>query len=98
MALLPGRASHLSARLLAACLAVAAAAPALAQQAPTPPAAAPAAPADPVLATVNGQPIHLSELNAAAEPLPPQARQMPPQQLYPMLLAQMIDSKALQIE
>jgi peptidyl-prolyl cis-trans isomerase C len=66
----------------------------------TPGAAAPAAaaPADPVLATVNGQQIHMSDLNAAAETLPAQARQLPPQQLYPMLLSQLIDSKALLLQ
>ncbi|HVZ09845.1 peptidylprolyl isomerase [Rhodopila sp.] len=81
-----------------------------AQQAPTlraptpqtpakPPAAGTAtAPADPVLATVDGEPIHMSDLNMAAETLPAQARQLPPQQLYPMLLSQLVDSKALLIE
>ncbi|HEX2940780.1 MAG TPA: peptidylprolyl isomerase [Rhodopila sp.] len=53
---------------------------------------------DPVVATVNAQPIHLSDLKAAAELLPPQARNMPPQQLYPMLLNQLIDAQALLIE
>ena len=67
--------------------AITAARPALAQTDP-----------DPVLAKVNGQPIHLSELKAAAETLPPQARQMPPQQLYPLLLDQLIDAQALLIE
>jgi len=62
--------------------------------APTPASAA----ADPVLATVNGQPIHMSELNIAAETLPAQARAMPPQQLYPMLLEQLIDARALLLE
>ncbi len=68
----------------------------------TPPAASPAPAAspvpaagtkaaDPVLATVDGAPIHMSDLNAAAETLPPQARSMPPQQLYPMLLQQLVD-------
>jgi peptidyl-prolyl cis-trans isomerase C len=61
------------------------------------PASAQADP-DPVLAKVNGQAIHLSELKAAAETLPPQARQMPPQQLYPLLLDQLIDAQALLIE
>ena len=51
--------------------------------------------ADPVLAKVDGQDIHFSDLKAAAETLPPQARAMPPQQLYPMLLEQMIDAQAL---
>jgi peptidyl-prolyl cis-trans isomerase C len=54
--------------------------------------------ADPVLAKVNGQAIHFSDLKAAAETLPPQARSMPPQQLYPMLLDQLIDAQALLVE
>ena len=54
--------------------------------------------ADPVLAKVNDQAIHLSDLRAAAETLPPQARAMPPQQLYPMLLDQLIDAQALLVQ
>jgi peptidyl-prolyl cis-trans isomerase C len=54
--------------------------------------------ADPVLAKVNGQAIHFSDLKAAAETLPAQARSMPQQQLYPMLLDQLIDAQALLIE
>ncbi len=54
--------------------------------------------ADPVLAKVNDQVIHLSDLKTAAETLPPQARTMPPQQLYPMLLDQLIDAQALLVE
>jgi peptidyl-prolyl cis-trans isomerase C len=53
---------------------------------------------DPILAKVNGQAIHMSELKAAAETLPPQARQMPPQQLYPLLLDQLIDAQALLLQ
>ena len=53
---------------------------------------------DPILAKVGGQDIHLSDLKSAAETLPPQARAMPPQQLFPMLLEQMIDAQALLIE
>ncbi|MGD0107577.1 MAG: peptidylprolyl isomerase [Rhodopila sp.] len=53
---------------------------------------------DPVLATVNGQPIHASDLKTAAESLPPQARSMPPQQLYPLLLDQLVDAQALLVE
>ncbi len=53
---------------------------------------------DPVLATVNGQPIHLSDVKEATGSLPPQARSMPPQQLYPMLLEQLIDARALLIQ
>ena len=55
-------------------------------------------PADPVLATVNGQAIHFSDVRDAAEQLPPQARSMPPQQLFPLLLDQLIDARALLIE
>ena len=54
--------------------------------------------ADPVLAKVNGEAIHLSDLKAIAETLPAQARSMPPQQLYPMLLTQLIDARALLIQ
>jgi peptidyl-prolyl cis-trans isomerase C len=56
------------------------------------PAAQPAA--DPVLAKVNGDPIRMSDLQEAAQSLP-QARNMPPQQLIPILLEQLIDAKAL---
>jgi peptidyl-prolyl cis-trans isomerase C len=54
--------------------------------------------ADPVLAKVNGQVIHFSDLKAAAETLPPQARGLPPQQLYPLLLDQLVDARALLVE
>jgi peptidyl-prolyl cis-trans isomerase C len=53
---------------------------------------------DPVLATVNGQPIRLSDVKDAAATLPPQARAMPPQQLYPLLVEQLIDARALLIQ
>jgi peptidyl-prolyl cis-trans isomerase C len=53
---------------------------------------------DPVLATVNGQPIHMSDVKEATASLPPQARMMQPQQLYPMLLEQLIDARALLIQ
>ena len=75
---------------------------------PKPPAAAPAAPAapakppaqaaqpalkDPVVATVNGQPIRLSELEVAQQSLPQQYRNMPLQAVFPALLDRIIDSK-----
>jgi len=78
--------------LAASCLA----APALAQSsAPvaTAPAAGPAG--DPVLATVNGMPIHMSDVQAAANNLPAQLQQLPPNQLFPLLVNQQIDRKAL---
>ncbi len=70
------------------------------------PAAAPAAPAaksapqlsapaakDPVVATVNGQPIYLSELEIAQQALPPQFRSMPLASVFPALLDRIADSK-----
>ncbi len=85
-------------RLTAAALALLAAPACLAAaQAQTPPAApAPqAAPADPVVARVGDQVVHLSDLSTAAQDLPEQLRGMPATMLYPMLLNQAIDSKAL---
>ncbi len=89
MPIFPDCSSRAPARLLAAVALLGAAwsLPALAQADP-----------DPVLAKVNGQPIHMSDLKIAAESLPPQARGLPPQQLYPMLLDQLIDAQALLIE
>ncbi len=71
--------------------------PAHAQSAPAPTAApaAPARPADPVLARVNGADIRMSDLSVLAQNLPEEARQLPPAQLYPQLLDQAIDGKAL---
>jgi peptidyl-prolyl cis-trans isomerase C len=62
------------------------------------PAAGAAVPhTDPVIAKVDGQEIHVSDLNEAAQNLPENMRQMPPTMLYPMLLDQMIDRDALVI-
>ena len=60
---------------------------------------APAAPANsnPVVASVNGLPIHMSDIQADAQNLPPQAQQLPPQQLLPLLVNQEVDRKALLI-
>jgi peptidyl-prolyl cis-trans isomerase C len=84
---------HVSAIILAASLL---AMPAFAQ---TPPAAAPAAstPANPdtVIATVNGVAIHLSDVQAAATNLPAQMQQLPPDQLFPLIVNQLIDRQAL---
>lgn len=63
---------------------------AFAQSAP-----APTAPSDPVVATVNGLAIHVSDLNNDAQNLPPQAQQLPREQLFQALLNQEIDRKAL---
>jgi peptidyl-prolyl cis-trans isomerase C len=78
--------------------------PAMAQVAPAtptptlPPAAAAAAPADPIIAKVNDHAIRQSDVKAASETLPENARGMPPQVLLPMLLDQVIDGQALLIE
>jgi peptidyl-prolyl cis-trans isomerase C len=82
------------------CAVAAGAGLAQAQQPPAakPPAQRPAQPAapapkDPVVATVNGHPIYLSELEVAQQALPPQYRTMPLQSVFPALLDRIIDSK-----
>jgi len=59
------------------------------------PASAPAAmPAgDPVVARVNGEEIHRSEIIKELQAMGPQAQQMPPSVLYPQLLQKMIATK-----
>ncbi len=78
-----------------ACAAAMASGVAYAQQPPAkPPAAAPAgAPKDPVVATVNGQPVYLSELQVAQQALRPQYRNVPLTSVYPALLDNIINSK-----
>lgn len=56
-------------------------------------AAKPQAPKDPVVATVNGQPIRLSELEIAQQSLPQQYRSMPLQAVFPALLDRLISAK-----
>ncbi len=89
-----------AAALATAMFALAGSGMALAQTAPAAGAPAPgpapaAAQADPVLATVNNQPIHLSDVQDAASGLPAQLQQLPPQQLLPLIVNQLIDRKAL---
>jgi len=63
-------------------------------QQPAKPQAKPAQPLkDPVVATVNGQPVRLSELEIAQQSLPQQYRNMPLQAVFPALLERLIDSK-----
>jgi peptidyl-prolyl cis-trans isomerase C len=50
---------------------------------------------DPVVATVDGTPVHRGEIEAAARGLPDQMRQMPIQMLYGMLLDRVIDFRLL---
>ena len=68
---------------------------------PAPPAsgAQPVSPApDTVIARVGPDEIHASDLAEAAQNLPEELRGMPQQMLYPMLLDQLIDRKAIVIE
>jgi peptidyl-prolyl cis-trans isomerase C len=67
----------------------------MAQTSAPAPAAAPAGPADPIIATVNGQPIHFSDVQSAAQNMPAQMQQLPAQQLFPLLVNQLIDRQAL---
>jgi peptidyl-prolyl cis-trans isomerase C len=72
-------------------------APAPSTPAPAAPGAPAAAPADPIIAKVNDHVIRQSDVKAAAETLPENARGMPAQVLLPMLLDQVIDGQALLI-
>jgi len=78
---------HRAAAALAALLLVVP--PAGAQVQPVTPAV------DPVVATVDGSPILLSEVQEAARGLPEQYRAMPPQMLLPLLVDQMISQRVL---
>jgi len=82
----PGTACCLLAATLLACTT------ARAQGTAQPPAA------DPVVAKVDGQAIHLSDLKDAVQGLPENLRGMPSQTLYPMLLDQLIDGRVLVAE
>ena len=53
---------------------------------------------DPVVAKIGTDVIHLSDVTSVANSLPPQARQMPPDQLLPKVLDQMVDTQVLAIE
>jgi peptidyl-prolyl cis-trans isomerase C len=54
---------------------------------------------NPVVATVNGDPIRMSDVAAAAQQLPPNvAQQVPPQVLFPKLIDQLVSRRALLIQ
>jgi peptidyl-prolyl cis-trans isomerase C len=57
-------------------------------------AAAPAA-EDPVVARINGTELHRSDVVAMQRSLPPQVQQMPLEQIYPLLLDQLVAGKLL---
>lgn len=50
---------------------------------------------DPVVAVVNGKEIHKSEVSNFTENLPPQVRQAPPEQIFPLVIDQLINSELL---
>jgi len=60
-----------------------------------PDAAAPAPKPDAVVARVNGSEIHFSDVQDAIGTLPEEYRNLPPQMLFPMLIDQLIDRKAV---
>ncbi len=77
---------------------------ALAQTMPTPtptpaptqgPAAAESARPDPVVATVNGRDIRASDVREAIAGLPDEYHGLPPNMLFPMMVDQLVDRKAL---
>jgi peptidyl-prolyl cis-trans isomerase C len=70
------------------------AAGAVAQTAPAP-APAPAPAADPVVATVNGQAIRLSDVQRQQATLPEQYRALPLHMIFPALLDQMVDRRLM---
>jgi peptidyl-prolyl cis-trans isomerase C len=73
--------------------------PAAAPAAPAAPSDAAMAPAaakpDPVVARINGSEIHLSDVQDAVGGLPDEYRNLPPQMLFPMLIDQLVDRKAV---
>ena len=50
-------------------------------------------PKDPVVATINGQPIRLSDVEAMQQELPPQYRKMPIEAVFPALLDRLVNAK-----
>ena len=55
------------------------------------PAPSPLPPANTVVARVDGTELHLSDVEAAQQNLPPQAQKLPLEQIYPMLLDRLVD-------
>jgi peptidyl-prolyl cis-trans isomerase C len=67
-----------------------------ADQPPAPPTASvlapsPLPPPNTVVARVDGTELHLSDVEAAQQNLPPQAQKLPLEQIYPMLLDRLVD-------
>jgi peptidyl-prolyl cis-trans isomerase C len=55
------------------------------------PAPSPLPPPNTVVARVDGTELHLSDVEAAQQNLPPQAQKLPLEQIYPMLLDRLVD-------
>ncbi|MCB8879682.1 peptidylprolyl isomerase [Acidisoma cellulosilytica] len=55
-------------------------------------------PKNPVIATVNGEDIYLSDMQDMSRNLPQQLQSMSPEQLYPILLDQLVDQKAMAVQ
>ena len=55
------------------------------------PAPSPLPPPNTVVARVDGTELHLSDVEAAQQNLPPQAQKLPLEQIYPMLLERLVD-------
>ena len=92
-------ASMLATPLLAALTLALLSGTALAQAPHAAPGTPPAAQGNAVVATVNGDPIRISDISAAAAALPPEVRQQVPQDvIFGKLLDQLISKKALVIE
>nr|WP_298797720.1 peptidylprolyl isomerase [uncultured Acetobacter sp.] len=94
------KASALAATALIASALVSApsfAAPAAAPATSAPATAAPPADPNAVVATVNGEKITVSDVQDAVGNMPEQMRQLPPNVIYPMLINQLADQKAIQI-
>jgi len=64
-----------------------------AQRPPAQPQQKPAPPKDPIVATINGQQIRLSEVQALQQELPPQYRQMPIEAVFPALIDRLVNVK-----
>jgi peptidyl-prolyl cis-trans isomerase C len=71
--------------------AVMAAGPSAASPTPGGPVEGALPPGNPVVARVDGVELHLSDVEAAQQSLPPQAQKVPLQQIYPMLLDRLVD-------
>jgi peptidyl-prolyl cis-trans isomerase C len=71
--------------------AVMAADPSAASPTPGGSAASMLPPGNPVVARVDGVELHLSDVEAAQQTLPPQAQKLPLEQIYPMLLDRLVD-------